>query len=523
MILRSIFSHRGQLRDSYTTITKVSVSIASVLSQRMGQWMDVQGLLIFLCVLLLVKHLRDVLTNNMPPGPFPLPLVGNFLNIGFSDPLGTFQRIAERYGDVSTLYLGNKPCILLTGYESFKEAFVEQADIFTDRPYFPMVDKLTKGKGLIMSSGHMWRQQRRFAVATLKYFGVGKKTLENFILQECRFLCDSIQTERGLPFDPQHFVTDAVANIICGLVFGHRFEYDDHNFHLMQKYLDEFLQLPISNWGRLYNQFPTLMSMLPGKHHTAFASISKLKPFLREEIRKHKEERDPSNPKDYIDCYLEEIEKCKDSEAEFTEDNLMYCVVDLFGAGTETTSNTLRWALLFMIKYPEVQEKVQSEIDQVIGQARQPLMDDRTNLPYTYAVIHEIQRFANIVTFTPPRMANKDTTVGGRLIPKGVIVMPLLKSILQDKNEYSTPYEFNPAHFLDENGKFLKKDHFIPFSIGKRMCPGEQLARMELFLFFTSLMQRFTFLPLEGQTLSLKGTISVSSGPEPFQIRAVPR
>ncbi|XP_016376462.1 cytochrome P450 2J2-like [Sinocyclocheilus rhinocerous] len=497
--------------------------MASVLSQLMGQWMDVQGLLIFLCALLLVKHLRDVLTNNMPPGPFPLPLVGNFINIGFSDPLGAFQRIAERYGDVSTLYLGNKPCILLTGYESFKEAFVEQADIFTDRPYFPIVDKLSKGKGLIMSSGHMWRQQRRFALATLKYFGVGKKTLENFILQECRFLCDSIQTERGLPFDPQHFVTDAVANIICGLVFGHRFEYDDHNFHLMQKYLDEFLQLPISNWGRLYNQFPTLMSMLPGKHQTAFASISKLKPFLQEEIRKHKEERDPSNPRDYIDCYLEEIEKCKDSEAEFTEDNLMYCVVDLFGAGTETTSNTLRWALLFMIKYPEVQEKVQSEIDQVIGQTRQPLMDDRTNLPYTYAVMHEIQRFANIVTFTPPRMANKDTTVGGRLIPKGVVVMPLLKSILQDKNEYSTPYEFNPAHFLDENGKFLKKDSFIPFSIGKRMCPGEQLARMELFLFFTSLMQCFTFLPLEGQTLSLKGTISVSSGPEPFQIRAVPR
>ncbi|KAL0157776.1 hypothetical protein M9458_045852 [Cirrhinus mrigala] len=160
--------------------------------------------------------------------------------------------------------------------------------------------------------------------------------------------------------------------------------------------------------------------------------------------------------------------------------------------------------------------------EKVIGQTRQPLMDDRTNLPYTYAVIHEIQRFGNIITFTPPRMANKDTTVGGRFIPKGVVVMPMLKSILQDKKEYSTPYEFNPAHFLDENGKFLKKDSFIPFSIG-RMCPGEQLARMELFLFFTSLMQHFTFLPLEGQTLSLKGTLSVSSGPEPFQIRAVPR
>uniref|UniRef100_A0A673GJ58 Cytochrome P450, family 2, subfamily AE, polypeptide 1 n=1 Tax=Sinocyclocheilus rhinocerous TaxID=307959 RepID=A0A673GJ58_9TELE len=466
----------------------------------MGQWMDVQGLLIFLCVLLLVKHLRDVLTNNMPPGPFPLPLIGNVLNIGFTDPLGSFQR---RYGDVSTLYLGNNPCILLTGYESFKEAFVEQADIFTDRPYFPIIDKLSKGKGLIFSSGHMWHQQRRFALAALKYFGVGKKTLENSILQECRFLCDSIQAERGLPFNPQHLVTDAVANIICGLVFGHRFEYDDHKFHLIQEYLDDVFQLPISNWGRLYNQFPTLMSMLPGKHQTAFASMSKLKPFLQEEIIKHKEERDPSNPRDYIDCYLDEIEKVV--EAEFTEENLIYCVVDLFGAGTETTSNTLRWALLFMVKYPEVQEKVQSEIDQVIGQTRQPLMDDRTNLPYTYAVLHEIH------------------VLGGRLISKGVMVLPLLKSILQDKNENSTPYEFNPAHFLDENGKFLKKDSFIPFSIGKRLYPGEQLARMELFLFFTSLMQCFTFLPLEGRTLSLKGTIGVSSGPEPFQIRAVPQ
>lgn len=63
-------------------------------------------------------------------------------------------------------------------------------------------------------------------------------------------------------------------------------------------------------------------------------------------------------------------------------------------------------------------EKVQSEIDQVIGQSRQPLMDDRTHLPYTYAVIHEIQRFANIITFTPPRMANKDIIVSGHLIPK---------------------------------------------------------------------------------------------------------
>uniref|UniRef100_A0A8C1V8J5 Cytochrome P450 2J6-like n=2 Tax=Cyprinus carpio TaxID=7962 RepID=A0A8C1V8J5_CYPCA len=501
----------------------LSVSMASVLSQLMGQWMDVQGLLIFLCVLLLVKHLRDVLTNNMPPGPFPLPLVGNVLNIGFSDPMEVFPKIAERYGDVSTLYLGNKPCILLTGYESFKEAFVEQADIFTDRPYFPVNDRICKGQGLIFSSGHMWRHQRRFALATLKYFGVGKKTLENSILQECLIVCSALQTKQGLPFNPHHLLSCAVGNIICSLVFGYKFEYDDHHFHELLQYSDETFKLPINVWGRLYNTFPALMSLLPGKHQTAFANLSKLKLFFKEEIRKHKEDRNPSSPRDYIDCYLEEIEKCKDNEAEFTEENLIHCVLDLFGAGTESTAKSLSWALLYMAKFPEVQEKVHSEIDQVIGQTRQPLMEDRAHLPYTYAVMHEILRFANVLAFIPPRVASKDTTVAGCLIPKGVMVLPMLKPILEDKNEYHSPYEFNPAHFLDEDGKFLKKENFIPFSIGKRMCPGEQLARMELFLFFISLMQHFTFLPPEGETLSLKRTVAIASAPEPFHICAVPR
>ncbi|KAA0706603.1 Cytochrome P450 2J5 [Triplophysa tibetana] len=433
-------------------------SVLQTLSQLIGEWLDVRGILIFLCVLLFVKHLRDVYLRNLPPGPFPPPFIGNLLDVGFKDPLCSFQRISEQYGEVCTVFFGRKPFIMLSGYKNFKEAFVEQADIFTDRPKFPVSERLSGGK--------------------------------------------------GLPYNPHRVLVSAVSNIICGLMFGHRFEYDDHNFHLMQTYIDDILQLPISTWGRLYDQFPTLMSLLPGKHQTAFASMSKLKPFIQEEIRKHKKDRDPFNPRDYIDCYLDEIEMCNDSDAEFTEENLIYCAVDLFAPGSETTSNTLNWGLLFIVKNPEVQEKVQSEIDQVIGQTRQPLMDDRIHLPYTYAVIHEIQRVANIITITPPRVANKDITVAGHLIPK---------------NEYSTPHEFNPAHFLDENGKFLKKENFIPFSIGKRMCLGEQLARMELFLFFTSLMQNFTFLPVEGQTLNVKRTVSASVAPEPFNIRAIPR
>eukprot|EP00063_Salmo_salar_P030186 XP_014005021.1 PREDICTED: cytochrome P450 2J5-like [Salmo salar] len=471
-----------------------------------GQWIDTKGVLLFLLVLLVTKYIHDLPPKNYPPGPFPLPFVGNMLNISIKDYIGSFKKFVESYGDVTTLDLGGgNRCVLLSGLRGFKEAFVDQADTFTDRPSYPLNDRISRGLGLISSNGHMWRQQRRFAVSTLKYFGVGKKTLETSILQESHFLCDVYLAERGLPFNPEDVTNNAVANILCTLVFGCRFEYNDHHFHHMLKCSEDVFQLPATFCGRMYNQFPTLLHYLPGKHQSAFINLGTIKQFIREEVEKHKEDRNPSNPRDYIDCYLEEIEKNQDGAAGFTEENLLHCVVDLFGAGTETTSNTLLWAMLYMAKYPDIQKKVQAEIDEVIGSARQPSMDDRANMPYTYAVIHEIQRFGNIVPLTPPRVANKDTTVAGYLVPKGMMVFPMLKPILQDRNEYATPDLFNPGHFLDKNGKFVKKDNFIPFSIGKRMCPGEQLARMELFLFFTFLLQRFTFTPPQGWELGLEG------------------
>uniref|UniRef100_A0A8C3HK57 Cytochrome P450 n=1 Tax=Chrysemys picta bellii TaxID=8478 RepID=A0A8C3HK57_CHRPI len=102
----------------------------------------------------------------------------------------------------------------------------------------------------------------------------------------------------------------------------------------------------------------------------------------------------------------------------FHEENLVFSTLDLFFAGTETTSTTIRWALLYMALYPDVQERVQAEIDAVIGQSRQPAMDDRNNMPYTNAVIHEVQRISNIVPLSVPRMATSDTTLAGFYVPK---------------------------------------------------------------------------------------------------------
>ncbi|KAF7642267.1 hypothetical protein LDENG_00261140 [Lucifuga dentata] len=159
-----------------------------------------------------------------------------------------------------------------------------------------------------------------------------------------------------------------------------------------------------------YEAFPGVMKHLPGPHNKILDYYNFMKAFLHEEIQRHKQDLDRSNPRDYIDNFLIEMENHKEKDGlGFTEANLAYCSLDLFVAGTETTSITLLWALVFLINHPDVQEKVQAEIDRVIRQNRQPAMADRLNLPYTDAVIHKIQRMGNIVPLNGLRMAAKDT------------------------------------------------------------------------------------------------------------------
>ncbi|XP_054870662.1 cytochrome P450 2D17-like [Amphiprion ocellaris] len=150
-------------------------------------------------------------------------------------------------------------------------------------------------------------------------------------------------------------------------------------------------------------------------------------------------------------------------------------------------------------------------------------MTDRENLPYTNAVIHEIQRYGNIVPLNVSHMASRDTTLDKYTIPKGTVIMASLHSVLNDESMWETPHSFNPQHFLDQDGEFRKREAFLPFSAGKRVCLGEQLARMELFLFFTSLLQRFSFSAPAGEKPSLEYTMGGIRSPRPYRLCATPR
>ncbi|NXX45498.1 CP2J2 protein, partial [Tricholaema leucomelas] len=481
-----------------------------------------QMLLIFLTVFLLVAdYVKRRKPKNYPPSPLALPFIGHLYLMDFKDPTKTVQKLIKKFGDVFSMYMGSTACVFVNGQQLIKEALVNKGEDFIDRPDFPFEQNIFSNNGLVFSNGLLWKQQRRFTLSTLRNFGLGKRSLEERIQEECQCLAGAFAEEQGNPFNPRVLLTNAVSNIICSITFGNRFEYHDEDFQKLLQLLEETVRLHGTVASQLYSSFPTIMKLLPGSHQTILKNWKLMKSFVMEKIDRHKEDWNPSESRDYIDSYLQEMAK-GDSSSSFQEENLVACVLDLLFAGTETTATTLRWALLYMATHPEIQARVQAEIELVMGQVRQPALEDRDKMPYTNAVIHEVQRIGNIIPFNVPRATSRDTVLSGYTIPKGTFTVINLGSLMFDKNEWETPHSFNPGHFL-KDGQFQRKELFVPFSMGKRACLGEVMARSELFLFFTALLQKFTFQPPPGTTYSLKPKLAITMAPEPYKICAVPR
>ncbi|XP_067324801.1 cytochrome P450 2C18-like [Anolis sagrei] len=464
--------------------------------------------------------------GRMPPGPTPLPIVGNVLQLKGKRWDEEFSKISEKYGPVFTFYFGTEPVVVLHGYEAIKEALVDHGNDFSARAKIPLVDKVRQGKGMAFSNGKTWKQMQRFSLSTLRNFGMGKKSIEERIQEEAQYLLEQLHDTKGQPFDPHYLMTYATSNVISSILFGKRYGYDDKRFQALIALSEDNVKIFTSIWGQLFNAFPALMEWVPGPHQQVIPNNAKCREFVLEEAKEHRATLDPSSPRDFIDCFFIRMDQEKHEEAsEFTMENMVSCCVDLFGGGTESTSSTLKYGLLILQKYPEIEEKVQEEIDRVVGRSRMPSMADRGQMPYTDAVIHEIQRSLSIASVSIPHAMVKDTLFRGYVIPKGTKVFPVLISVLHDDKEFPNPKEFDPGHFLNEDGTFRKSDYFMPFSAGRRNCTGQGLARMELFLFFTSILQNFKLKPITDPkdidvTLLVKPT---SRFPRPYKFCVIPR
>ncbi|XP_040204354.1 cytochrome P450 2K4-like [Rana temporaria] len=460
---------------------------------------------------------------NYPPGPPCLPIIGNMHIINMNKPYITFHKLAEKYGSVYSLQIGTQKMVVLCGYKTVKDALVNHAEQFSARPHVPVFMDVTKGHGVVFSNGNNWKAMRRFTLSTLRDFGMGKKTIEDRITEECQSLIKVFKSYKGKPFEDTMILNAALANIMESILLGHHFDYDDPKRLRLLTIINENIRIMGSPMVLLYNAFPSLVRWLPGIHREVNANIREMHTFIRETFTKQRNQLDVSDQRNFIDVFLvKQKEEKPNPELYFNDTNLTVVLTDLYTAGMESTSTTLRWGLLLMMKYPEIQKNVQKEIEKVIGSG-EPRLLHRKEMPYTDAVIHEIQRFGNIAPTSVPHSTTQDVTFKGFFIPKGTQVIPLLYSVLRDKEHFEKPEEFYPQHFLDSKGNFVKNEAFIPFSAGKRSCAGETLAKMELFIFFTTLLQNFTFQAPPGAKLDLTGAVGLTTSPLKHEICAIPR
>ncbi|XP_028252560.1 cytochrome P450 2K1-like [Parambassis ranga] len=484
-----------------------------------------------LAVLLLIYLLSTSSVSSdgrkEPPGPTPLPLLGNLLQLDLQRPYNTLLKFSKKYGSVFTVYFGPKKVVVLAGYKTVKEALVTHDEDFGERDPVKVMKDFNEGHGVLWSNGNLWKETRRFALTNLRDFGMGKRACEDKITDEGQHLIEVFKTFKGEAFDTTQALNYAVSNIICSMVYGSRFEYDDPEFTSMVDRVNRNIQLVGSSLIQMYNLFPWLFQWTSIRREVFELTAANKKQNM-DLFSRLKETLNPQMSRGFVDAFLvrqQNLEESGITDSNFNSTNLLSTVMNLFAAGTDTTSTTLRWGLLLMAKYPKIQDQVQEELKSVIGD-RQVQVDDRKKLPFTDAVIHETQRLASILPTAVPHRTSRDITFQGHFIKKGTTVYPLLTSVLHDASEWEKPHTFHPAHFLDKDNKFVKREAFMPFSAGRRICLGESLARMELFIFFSTLLQHFRFTPAPGVTeeeLDLTPGTGFTLGPSPHKLCAVSR
>nr|C0SPF7.2 RecName: Full=Farnesoate epoxidase; AltName: Full=Cytochrome P450 15C1; AltName: Full=Protein dimolting; Short=mod; Flags: Precursor [Bombyx mori] len=453
-----------------------------------------------------------------PPGPTPLPIVGNLLSVlwesrKFKCHHLIWQSWSQKYGNLLGLRLGSINVVVVTGIELIRE--VSNREVFEGRPdgFFYTMRSFGKKLGLVFSDGPTWHRTRRFVLKYLKNFGYNSRFMNVYIGDECEALVQLRLADAGEPILVNQMFHITIVNILWRLVAGKRYDLEDQRLKELCSLVMRLFKL-VDMSGGFLNFLPFLRHFVP--RLIGFTELQEihnaLHQYLREIIKEHQENLQLGAPKDVIDAFLIDMLESQDDKP--TLDDLQVVCLDLLEAGMETVTNTAVFMLLHVVRNEDVQRKLHQEIDDIIGRDRNPLLDDRIRMVYTEAVILETLRISTVASMGIPHMALNDAKLGNYIIPKGTFILLSLYE-LHHGPHWKDPETFRPERFLTKEGNILQDEWLIPFGIGKRRCIGEGLARSELFMFLTHILQKFHLRipkneplpstePIDGLSLSAK-------------------
>lgn len=488
------------------------------------QSVDITTGLIFVFTFLLVFY-STKRRSGVPPGPPLFPVIGNLPHLASGDLFKNLDALRKQYGDIYGVYIGKDLNIFLNGHKVIHDALIKKGTAFLGRPrrfYDKFVDI---HYGIVFAEGQTWKEQRRFILASLQELCYKNSGLPNerIINDEISNVVEALRNTDG-PVDLEEFINVSILNAMLRFLLGHRYEFGDENArailatihemamdHLKEQVLASCLPFPLDL---------LCVRIIGISKRTQVLSL--IQPLL--DKIKHSEDRYSGNC--FVSLFLRRMDENKhtDTKDSFNETQLLYTTFDLIVAGSETTANTVRWILLYLIRKPEVQENMYREICKVIG-SETASMSDSEKMPYTQAVILEGLRIQSVAPLALPHSVYEDTSFHGYVFPKNCRVMINITSASHDPDVWPEPTEFRPERFLNKDRTRIEvPKEFIPFSLGPRACLGETFARVELFLYVTTLVQRFKFLPeVDGQMPPLDGHLGVTWSPNRFRARTEKR
>ncbi|XP_074644414.1 cytochrome P450 1A1-like [Tubulanus polymorphus] len=455
----------------------------------------------------------------LPPGPWGLPIIGHVLALG-ENPHLTFMKMRAKYGDVFRIRLGSFPTIVVNGDESIREVTNARlgGDDFAGRPRFYLFtlrdDGLSVGR-----YDESWRQMKNVAVKSLhRFVNENDEDFDDLLTDEAERLVNAISRHDERPFSPKTLMIMTTGSVTYQLCYGRGHDLNgDEVFNRIMDGAREFFEF--ASAGNPVDVMPWLRYFMPWKTNAIREAMSFADEISKEILANHEETFSANHTRDILDSYLA-LDYDKLSGIDKTR--LGYTCYEFLTAGFETTSTVSLWTMLYMIKHPDVQQKIYDEISDIVGDSRLPRISDKSKLPFLEATITEVMRIRTPGTLALPHAAVRDSKIGGFDVPEGTVVLLNLYSLAQDENVWEDPHVFRPERFLTADGQIdrSKRNLILPFSAGPRKCPGENLAKFELFVFLASILQKFEILPVPDVEYDMTPIHGLTDCPQIFDIIA---
>lgn len=488
------------------------------------------GILVGLLTLI-SYHVYKLYSNrkNYPPGPFPLPFIGNILYFKGKNRHvhHLFEDLANEYGPIYTFHFGHRPHVIVVDKSLALEVLSKHQ--FAGRPRIPIFDELFKAGSVDISTSdfnYEWEVLRKVSHSAMRKYAVSDR-FSTVVADVVDQVVAQIKSSNQKDINLAYWFDRTLHSIFATSAFGRRFALDDPD---LMSWMEAFrVQIEQSSQILLFGFIPWLKYVYLKRYREFKEAVTFQQNFMEKRYQEHVDTFDGSTIRDFTDAMLMAKKEAEAEGLEHTAEylrpwNIMNSVNTLFSGGNESSHTTLRWMFLFLTSYPEIQKKIRAEVVKLIGGPEViPTTDHRSRCHYTAAFIAEILRFRHVFPVNAIHKATIDMDLGGHRIKEGTAIQALLSPALMDKEIWGDTEVFRPERFLGSDGVFTPRPNqfYYPFSAGRRTCPGDKLALFNLFFILVRFIQRtegFEFVLNGGPgSIDLNGDPSNPRGMHPFE------